>query len=92
VLGWAVLAVLLAAAYFRRYEISRPPIGVFNGRDVYVVLVGITLVPYLYLALPLWTVTGLLALAHRSPSFTSYWSRSCAFGWPPGQSRLPRLA
>ena len=62
VIGHAVAAVVGASLFFRRYEITRPPIGVFNRRDVYVVLGGIVLVPYVYLALPLGVVTVLLVL------------------------------
>jgi hypothetical protein len=58
----AVLAVCLSWVYFRRYTIQRPPIGVFNLWDIAVMLGGIILVPYLYMILPLWVVTGLLAL------------------------------
>lgn len=66
VLAHAALAPILASLYFRRYQVTRPPIGVFNRRDVYVVLGAIVLVPYLYLALPPWAVTALLALASAS--------------------------
>ncbi len=58
----AALAVLLSWLYFRRYSIQRPPIGVFNLWDIAVMLGGIILVPYLYLALPRWLVAGLLGL------------------------------
>ncbi len=66
VLAHGALALVLASLYFRRYQVTRPPIGVFNRRDVYVVLGAIVLVPYLYLALPSWAVTALLALASSS--------------------------
>jgi hypothetical protein len=55
-------ALLLSWAYFRRYAVTRPPIGVFNLWDIAVMIGGIVLVPYLYLILPIWLVTGLLAL------------------------------
>jgi len=61
-LGHAVAAQLLSCGYFRRYAITRPPIGVFNLWDIAVMIGGIVLVPYLYLALPPWLVGGLLAI------------------------------
>jgi hypothetical protein len=59
---FAASAVLLGWAYFRRYEISRPPIGVFGLGDVMVMIGAIVLLPYLYLAFPLWLVAGIFAL------------------------------
>jgi hypothetical protein len=58
----AAASTLLSSAYFRRYQVSRPPIGVFNGRDVAVLLAAIVLIPYLYLALPTAVVATLLVL------------------------------
>jgi hypothetical protein len=66
VLGHAVAAVVGASLFFRRYEMTRPPIGVFNRRDVYIVLAGIVLMPYVYLALPLGVVTIVLVLISLS--------------------------
>jgi hypothetical protein len=66
VFGFAAGAVLLSWAYFRRYQLARPPIGVFGLGDVLVMIGAIILIPFLYLALPLWFVTGLLALAMLS--------------------------
>jgi hypothetical protein len=63
VFGFAAGAMLLSWAYFRRYQLSRLPIGVFGLGDVVVMIGAIILIPFLYLALPLWFVTGLLALA-----------------------------
>ena len=48
--------ILLGWGYFRRYAVTRPPIGVFNIWDVMVMMGGIILVPYLYLLLPIWLV------------------------------------
>jgi len=63
VFGFTVSAMLLGWVYFRRYRLTRPPIGVFNLGDVAVMVGAIILVPFLYLALPLWFVAGFLALA-----------------------------
>jgi len=54
VLGFAAGAVALAGVYFRRVWMPRPPLGVFNRSDVLIMMVAIALLPYLYLALPLW--------------------------------------
>ncbi len=66
ILVHSLLAMLLGWFYFRRYPIKRPPIGVFNLWDVAVMMGGILLIPYLYLALPTWLVAGLLGLASLS--------------------------
>ena len=58
----AVASALLSSAYFRHYQVTRPPIGVFNGRDVVILLAAIVLIPYLYLALPTAVVATLLVL------------------------------
>lgn len=63
VLGHVVAAVVLGSIFFRRYTIARPPLGVLTLGDVAVMLVGIILVPYLYVLLPRWCVAALLALA-----------------------------
>jgi hypothetical protein len=56
VFSYAVAAVLLAWTYFRHVRMARPPLGVIDGRDVLIIMVAIVLVPYVYLALPLWLV------------------------------------
>ena len=66
VLGYVICAVLGAWVYFRRYQVSRPPIGVFNLKDIVLMVLLIILVPFLYLALPLWLVAGFLLLVALS--------------------------
>lgn len=56
----AAAAVLLAWGYFGRYRMTRPPIGVMGLGDVAIMMVFIVLIPYLYLALPLWLTAGLV--------------------------------
>ena len=62
VVAYAAGAVLLAWVYFRRFRVTRPPIGVFNLRDVMLMIGAIVLVPYLYLAVPPWLEATLLGL------------------------------
>lgn len=62
-LAHALGAILLGLAYFRRYPLTRLPVGVINLWDVGVMLGGIVLVPYLYLALPPWALVSLLGVA-----------------------------
>ncbi len=62
VVAYATGGVLLAWFYFRRFRVTRPPIGVFNLRDVALMIGAIVLVPYLYLAVPVWLVATLLGL------------------------------
>jgi hypothetical protein len=69
ILGHSLAAMLLGWFYFRRYRINRPPIGVFNLWDIALMMGGILLVPYLYLALPIWVVAGLLGLTAMSVSY-----------------------
>lgn len=59
-------AVILSWLYFRRYAMTRPPIGVFNLGDIAVMIGAVILVPFLYLLLPLWVLASLLALASVS--------------------------
>ncbi len=66
VLGHAAGAVLLGWLYFRRYAMTRPPLGVLNLWDVALMIGAIILVPYLYLILPLWAVLALLMLGTGS--------------------------
>jgi hypothetical protein len=81
VLFHVAASVILAWLYFRRYTMTRPPIGVFNLGDVAVMIGMVVLVPFLYLWLPLWIVAGLLVLASTSllyftwePVLRSAWS------------------
>ncbi len=91
VFGGGTLAALLSWCYFRRYQVTRPPVGVFNVRDVAILLTAIVLVPYVYLHLPLAVVAALLALTISSilwftlePVVRSRWlvlgAVSCAIG------------
>jgi hypothetical protein len=72
ILCHTVAALLLSWIYFRRCRIARPPIGVLNLRDVAIMIGGIVLVPYLYLALPRWIVAGLLALGMLSAVYFAF--------------------
>jgi len=61
VLGFAVATIAVGMAFFRHYQVVRPPIGVFNAGDVVVLMLAVVAIPYLYLVLPLWAVVGVLA-------------------------------
>jgi hypothetical protein len=63
VLGLVAAAMILSAVYFRRYAMTRPPLGVFDLTDIAIMLASIVIVPFLYLALPHWLVVGLLVVA-----------------------------
>ena len=58
----ALFAPLLSLLYFRRVRLERPALGVFNTRDILLILVFILSLPFLYLILPSWVLTGMLAL------------------------------
>ena len=66
VLGCTASALLGSWAYFRCYQVSHPPIGVFNLTDIALMVVFIILVPLLYLLLPLWLAATLLLLVALS--------------------------
>ncbi|MGI5340756.1 hypothetical protein ACQEVS_26850 [Streptomyces sp. CA-181903] len=58
------LAVCVGAVgYFRTVRTARPPIGVFNGADIFVMMGFVLALPYLYLALPGAVLPVVLALA-----------------------------
>jgi hypothetical protein len=66
VVAFTASAVVLGWVYFRTYQIARPSIGVLNLADVAFMIGVIILIPYLYLALPLWLVAAILAMAMLS--------------------------
>jgi hypothetical protein len=59
-------AVLLGWVYFRTFQLARPSVGVLNLGDVAFMIGVIILIPYLYLALPLWLVAAIFAMAMLS--------------------------
>lgn len=67
-IAWTVVMTFVVAApvaawiYFRRFELLRPPIGVFDWHDIVFMLVAIVVVPIAYLALPRAVVGTILCL------------------------------
>ena len=57
--------------YFRRYQLSRVPIGVMNLTDIAVMMVAIIALPFLYLVLPVWLVAAFLLLSALSVLYAS---------------------
>jgi hypothetical protein len=55
-------AVLTAAAYFRRFRLGRPAVGVFNSADVLVMLAFVVVMPLLYVAVAGWVMPAVLGL------------------------------
>lgn len=66
VLGGALLTSVCALLYFQRVRLERPPLGVFNPRDIAMLLFFILVLPFLYLILPSEVLTGLLVLTFVS--------------------------
>lgn len=62
ILGYALLVPLGAVWYLRRVRVPRPPVGVFNGRDVVVMMGFVLALPFVYLALPGPVLPTVLAL------------------------------
>ncbi|HEU5230196.1 MAG TPA: hypothetical protein VFU49_20415 [Ktedonobacteraceae bacterium] len=60
--GSAILAVI----YFRYVRLDRPPVGVFNSRDILMILCFLTSLPFLYLIVPSYVLTGFLILTFSS--------------------------
>ena len=73
VLAQVAGAVALAWWYWQRYQMVRPPIGVLDLSDVALMLAGIVVVPWLYLALPLWMAGTMLALGIAGVLACSIW-------------------
>lgn len=72
VFGCAVSALVASWAYFRRYQVSRPPIGVTNIRDIAIMIVAIVTLPFLYLVLPTWVVAAFLLLSAFSVLYFTF--------------------
>lgn len=66
ILGGAFCAMVLSWGYFGHYQINRPPLGVFNLRDILFMMGFIILIPFLYLWLPLYLAAGLLVVGALS--------------------------
>jgi hypothetical protein len=58
----AATCVICSIIYFRYVRLQRPPIGVFNMRDLLILLVCLIVMPFIYLALPPLILTVLLGL------------------------------
>lgn len=61
-----LLTLLFSWHYFRRYQMTRPPLGVFSLGDVAFMLGSIVAIPYLYLSIPRWIVATLLLVSASS--------------------------
>jgi hypothetical protein len=57
----AATAAVVAWGYFRRWTLTRPPLGTVNPGDVTFTLICIVVLPIFYLWLPGWIVGSLLA-------------------------------
>lgn len=68
----SVLTCLLALLYLRRVRLARPPIGTFNRRDIAILFVFITGLPFLYVVFPQWLLTGFLVLTFVSAVSIGY--------------------
>lgn len=66
VFAGGALAAYLSWLYFRRCTITRPPVGVFNLRDIAILMTTIALIPYLYLELPLVVVASIVTITVTS--------------------------
>src|ERR1044072_8466162 len=70
--GGTVITSLLALFYLRRVRLERPPVGVFNGRDIAVLLCVLALLPTLYVVLAHWALTSFLAVTFMASLSIGY--------------------
>jgi hypothetical protein len=82
VVGVAAATVFGGWAYFRRWRMPCPPVGVVDLGDVAFVVVALVLLPFVYLALPGWLVGAFFAcsilavlLVTLDPVITTGWAR-----------------
>lgn len=61
-----LLAILLSLAYFGRFRMPQPPLGVMNLWDVALTMIVIVIIPYLHLFIPGWANTVFLSLVTTS--------------------------
>ena len=62
----SLATAVCALAYFRRVRLERPPIGVFNSRDLCVLGVFIVALPVLYVHLPPGVLTAFIVVTFLS--------------------------
>jgi hypothetical protein len=73
VIMFGVIAVCAGALYYLRHvRMERPPVGTFNGRDIFILVAFIVALPFLYNYLPYWLVTCLLVLTFGSALYIGY--------------------
>ncbi|MCN9243664.1 hypothetical protein NGF19_23230 [Streptomyces sp. RY43-2] len=53
---------LASVGYFRKVTLPRPAVGVFNGKDMVIMMGFVIALPFLYLALPDWLLPPVLGL------------------------------
>jgi hypothetical protein len=71
-LAGAVTVSTGAVVYFRRVRLDRPPIGTFNFRDIAIFLAFIVTLPFLYVVMPGWLMTCVLALTFAASLSIGY--------------------
>jgi hypothetical protein len=61
-----------ALLYLRRVRLERPAVGVFNGRDIGILVVFLAVLPEVYQTLPRWATTTLLAITFTASLSIGY--------------------
>jgi hypothetical protein len=70
---FAVMAVcVMALVVLRKIRMERPPVGVFNGRDIAALYIFIIGLPLLYVVLPQWALTGFLIVTFAAALSIGY--------------------
>ena len=67
-----MLVTSCALLFFRKVRLERPPLGTFNGRDIVILLIFVSVLPFLYGYLPYWLITALLMLTFGSSIYIGF--------------------
>jgi hypothetical protein len=68
----AMATSICALQYLRRLRLERPAIGVFNGRDIAILVTFLAILPEIYQHLPRWAVTCLLTITFAASLSIGY--------------------
>ncbi|HET6212845.1 MAG TPA: hypothetical protein VFE14_08245 [Micromonosporaceae bacterium] len=71
-LAFTIAVPLGAVGFFHRYRLTRPAVGVMNGRDVAVMLGFVVALPFAYVALPPWVLPAVLGLVYAGALSIGY--------------------
>ncbi len=71
-LGLIVLTQITAVLYFRRVTINRPPVGLYNLKDISFMMLMVILLPLLYVRLPATVVVVIMSLVFTNVLYYTF--------------------